>query len=204
MQKRALKTKERILRSSIRLFARYGYNGISVDLIAKESNANKQRIYEYFKNKKTLFENCLVRSFENIAVEELDLIGELEKDNGNMTEVILRHYMRLHEKHPDFWKLISWANLEPEPFCKCLKNIKAESYGKLNAFYVRGQEAGIFRKDISFGVYMFILFAVTYFYHSNQKTLSNTLNSGLFTQTGAEQIVNSCAMLLSTKGVASI
>lgn len=202
MQERAVKTRERILKSSLHLFARYGYHGTSVDRIAKESNANKQRIYQYFKNKKSLFETCLIKSFENIAIEELDLINELGCDCANMTEVILRHYMKLHEKHPDFWKLISWANLESEPFYKCLKNIKAENYTKLNAVYEKGQEKGIFRKDISFEVYMFILFAVTYFYRSNQKTLSSTLNSGLFTHEGADKIVSSCAMLLSTKGVA--
>ncbi|MDD5598968.1 MAG: TetR family transcriptional regulator [Victivallaceae bacterium] len=197
MQERAVKTRDRILKTSQHLFACHGYHGVSVDRIAAESGANKQRIYEYFKNKKCLLESCLVKSFAEAGKEEISMLKQISDDCSNMTSVILKHYMRLHKKHPDFWKLISWVNLEEEPFYKCLKNIKDDSYSKLSIYYRKGQENGSFQKDLSFEEYMFFLFAVTYFYHSNRKTLSNTLNTELFAAHGADRIINKCVTMLS-------
>jgi len=133
-------------------------------------------------------ENCSRDSF---------MLEQINDDGSNLTSVILKHYMRLHKKHPDFWRMISWVNLEKEPFYKCLKNIKDDSYRKLSVYYRKGQENGNLKKDLSFEDYMFFLFAVTYFYHSNRKTLSNTLNTELFTAQGADRITNKCITILS-------
>ncbi|MHB9140142.1 MAG: TetR/AcrR family transcriptional regulator [Victivallaceae bacterium] len=197
MQERAVKTRDRILKTSQHLFAAHGYHGVSVDSIAEAAEANKQRIYEYFKSKKGLFESCLIKSFEEAGKEEAVMLEQINDDCSNMTSIILQHYMRLHKKHPDFWKLISWVNLEAEPFYKCLKNIKDDSYSKLEIYYRKGQESGIFKKEVSFEGYMFFLFAVTYFYHSNRKTLSNTLNAEMFTANGAERLISECILMLA-------
>lgn len=197
MQERALKTREKILKVSQHLFARHGYHGTSVDRIAADADANKQRIYAYFKNKKGLFESCLIKSFEDACKEEAIMLEQINDDCSNMTAVILKYYVRLHKRHPDFWKLISWVNLESAPFYKCLKNIKDDSYSKLNVYYRKGQATGIFKKDVSFEGYMFFLLAVTYFYHSNRKTLANTLSAEMFTPQGAERMVSECILMLS-------
>jgi AcrR family transcriptional regulator len=197
MQERAIKTRARILKSSKKLFAKYGYHGLTVDQIANKAKANKQRIYAYFKNKKTLFEECLVSAFEEVTIKEQELLDEINDDVSNMTLIILRFYMNIHDKYPDFWRLIAWANLESDPFYKSLDNIKAESYNKLRILYKQGQEKGIFKKDVSFEVYMFHLIAVTYFYHSNRKTLASTLSEELFTAQGYEKIIKESEILIS-------
>lgn len=197
MQERALKTRAQILKTAQHLFACHGYHGTNIDSIAVKANANKQRIYQYFGSKKKLFETCLIQSFEEASRQESAMLEQITADCRNMTSVILQHYMRLHKTHLDFWKLISWVNLEAEPFYKCLKKIKDDSYRKLSVFYRRGQHTGIFDKKVSFEGYMFFLFAVTYFYHSNRKTLSNTLTSDLFTSKGSERIIRECILLLS-------
>ncbi len=196
MQERALKTRGRILRTSKRLFAGYGFHGTSVDRIAAEAKANKQRIYEYFSSKRGLFEACLKSSYEDAGREEEIMLGKIGGDCAGMTEVILGHYMELHRKHPEFWRLISWANLEPDHAYKWLKNVKDESYRKLGALYRKGQEAEVFSRDVSFEAYMFMLFAVTFFYHSNRRTLANTLDPKLFTPDGAARIVRDCARMI--------
>ncbi|MDD5727138.1 MAG: TetR family transcriptional regulator [Victivallales bacterium] len=197
MQERAVKTRARILKTAQRLFASHGYHGVNVDRIAAAAGANKQRIYEYFRNKKGLFEACLVEAFTEAGKEEAVMLKQISDDGGNMTAVILEHYMRLHKQQPDFWKLISWVNLEAGDFYKCLKNIKDDSYSKLGIYYRNGQECGVFSQDLSFEEYMFFLFSVTYFYHSNQKTLSNTLSKKLFSREGQERIISKCVAMLS-------
>ncbi len=197
MQERAIKTKLRILESARRLFAKYGYHGLSVDRIANHAKANKQRIYEYFKNKKTLFEVCLVSTFEEVIINEQELLDEINDDISNMSSIILRFYMKVHDKYPNFWRLIAWANLESEPFYKSLNNIKAESYDKLRVLYKRGQEKGIFKQNVSFEVYMFHLIAVSYSYHSNRKTLASTLSEELFSDQGYEKLIKESEILIS-------
>jgi AcrR family transcriptional regulator len=197
MQERAIKTKQRILKSAKKLFSKYGYHGLSIDRIANHAKANKQRIYEYFKNKKTLFEVCLSSTFEEVTIKEQKLLDEINGDVSNMTSIILRFYMKIHDKYPDFWRLIAWANLEREPFYKSLNNIKAESYDKLRVLYKHGQGKGIFKAAVSFEVYMFHLIAVSYFYHSNRKTLASTLSEELFCDQGYEKIIKESAILIS-------
>jgi AcrR family transcriptional regulator len=49
------KTKEKILRVAEKLFAEKGYNGTSIDKIAKTAGVNKGLIYYHFKDKKDIF-----------------------------------------------------------------------------------------------------------------------------------------------------
>lgn len=199
MQERAIKTKNRILKAARTLFAKHGYHGLSVDRIANRAKANKQRVYEYYKNKKTLFEACLVSAFEEVSAKEAELFESTEMEPETMTPTILRFYMRVHDEHPEFWRLLAWANLENEPFYKCLENINAETYERLRGPYERGRERGVFSGEGSFEAYMFALYAISYFYHSNQKTLASTLDAELFTDEGKERLVAQCAAMLVSK-----
>lgn len=49
------KTKEKILKVAEKLFAEKGFNGTSIDKIAKTAGVNKGLIYYHFKNKKDIF-----------------------------------------------------------------------------------------------------------------------------------------------------
>jgi len=189
MQKRALETRERILKTAVKLFSKSGYHGSSVDLIAEKSGANKQRIYAYFGNKAALFESCLLRVFEEVNETEKALLRVGEKDIPAMTGIILRHYLEVHETHPEFRRLIAWANLESEPFYKCLKDIKERSLDHLGKLYIKGQSSGIFHEEVSFEVYIFTIIAVSFVYYSNSRTLSCSLDGPLFTAEGAGRLL---------------
>jgi AcrR family transcriptional regulator len=197
VQKRAIQTKSRILKAALRLFARYGFHGTTIDRIAVRATANKERIYGYFGSKRGLFEACLVSEFEAVSRMDDEMLAGIGENPSVMTETLLRHYLHVHQRFPEFWRLLAWANLEPEPFYRSLKNIKEGSYARLRCLYVSGQECGVFRKSVSFEVYLFALLAVTYFYHSNRRTLSSTLNQELFTETGAERLILECSQMLA-------
>ena len=55
MQQRAVKTRQQILESAVRVFAEKGFSGATVDEIAEAAAVNKQRIYAYFGSKQGLF-----------------------------------------------------------------------------------------------------------------------------------------------------
>lgn len=197
MQQRAVKTKNKILKTAQKLFARHGYHATTVDSIADKANVNKQRIYAYYQNKAKLFESCLLDAFEEINQQEKILFDLIKEKPGNMSEIILTHYMTIHQNHPDFWRLIAWANLEHKPFFKSVKNINKDILSHLRTFYKEGKEKKIFPEKVSFEVYMFVLYAISYFYHSNRKTLTNTLNAELFSNEGMHQVITETVQLLA-------
>jgi hypothetical protein len=80
--------------------------------------------------------------------------------------------------------LLSWENLNGG---KTLSesdwhNIQSEYINKLKYFYNLGQQKGIFNREVDFSSYIISIFATTYFYHSNQLTISNLLNLKLTTK----------------------
>ncbi|OGV35553.1 MAG: hypothetical protein A2020_07055 [Lentisphaerae bacterium GWF2_45_14] len=196
MQKRALETRGRILASAVKLFSKSGYHGTSVDLIAEKSACNKQRIYAYFGGKAALFEESLRHVFEEVNRSDEVLMNITKDSLPDMTGIILRHYFSVHKAHPDFWRLISWANLEDEPFHKCLKDIKEKSYSYLKKLYGEGQSAGIFERKVSFEVYIFTIMSISFIYYSNRRTLSHSLDEKLFTAKGAENLIVEAELLL--------
>lgn len=60
------KTKEKIIRVAEKLFAEKGYNGTSVDKIAKTAGINKGLIYYHFKDKKDIFVSIMKNIIDEI------------------------------------------------------------------------------------------------------------------------------------------
>lgn len=57
-------TKEKILMTALRLFARDGYEAVSVSTIAGELGITKGALYKHYKNKRDIFESIVERMFE--------------------------------------------------------------------------------------------------------------------------------------------
>ena len=69
----SVKTKEKIILSAMEVFAKDGYDGVSVDLIAHKADINKAMIYYYFTNKSKLYEvvieKVLLDIYDTIILE---------------------------------------------------------------------------------------------------------------------------------------
>ena len=57
-------TKEKILMTSLHLFARDGYEAVSVSMIAKELGITKGALYKHYKNKRDIFDSIVERMFQ--------------------------------------------------------------------------------------------------------------------------------------------
>lgn len=57
-------TKERILTTALRLFARDGYEAVSVSDIAQALGMTKGALYKHYKNKRDLFDSMIARMLE--------------------------------------------------------------------------------------------------------------------------------------------
>lgn len=60
--------RERILDEAVPLFAEFGFQGVSIDKIAKQLKVTKPFIYTYFKNKDALLEEIFARAAENLLI----------------------------------------------------------------------------------------------------------------------------------------
>ena len=54
-------TKENILRTALRLFARDGYEAVSTSAIAGELGMTKGALYKHYKNKRAIFDSIVAR-----------------------------------------------------------------------------------------------------------------------------------------------
>jgi len=174
------KTKASILKAAIELFSKKGYHGSAVDEIAARAAINKERIYAYFGSKEALFETALVAVYEDSCDCDKALLELSAKDVPGLSSKILSHYMELYRKKPEFWRMIAWANLEYRKTPEALKQVKSESLLHLKSLFEKGRKDGVFAKALSFEVYIYSLWALTFFHSANRLTLEASLSETLF------------------------
>lgn len=57
-------TKEKILNTALKLFARDGYEAVSVSMIAGELGMTKSALYKHYKNKRDIFDSIVERMYQ--------------------------------------------------------------------------------------------------------------------------------------------
>ena len=60
-------TKRRIMQAATTEFAQHGPDGTTVERIARRAGVNKERVYNYFEGKRTLFATVLRDELANVA-----------------------------------------------------------------------------------------------------------------------------------------
>lgn len=179
-QARARATRERIFRVAGEVFAARGFDGARVGEIARRAGVNRQRLYAYFGSKGELYRQVLIDVYAQVAHHE-GLLGLTVDDVPVMTARIVDRFFEIHEANPRFWRLLCWENLNggrsltPADWDR----LRAAYIAHLNCLYAEGQRRGQFRPDVDFTTYLLVLFSTTYFYYSNQMTLSHLLGVAL-------------------------
>ncbi|MEN6387031.1 MAG: TetR family transcriptional regulator [Phycisphaerales bacterium] len=189
VQERAVKSREKILSSAQRVFSQKGLHGARIDEIARLANINKQRIYAYFSSKKNLYHQVLIAVY-SLAASNEKIIALREEDIPRMTFKIIESFLDFHQKHPEFWRLLAWENLNGG------KSLKNEDWKAIRSSYVDhiknlfeiGKNQGFVNVNVDFSTYILTIFSITYFYFSNQLTISHLLNLDLESITIRQQI----------------
>lgn len=176
-QKRAKESKDKILESAIEVFAENGPDGARVDEIEARAGINKQRIYAYFGSKDNLYRNVLLKVYAQ-AAENRRLLNLGEADLSELTERIIEAFFDFHQDNPLFWRLLAWENLKGGTSLRDedWENIQSKYIAHLKKLYEKGQDMGVFSEEIGFNSYIIAIFAVSFFYYSNQLTISHLLN----------------------------
>jgi len=174
-------TRDNILRAATRVFARYGYEGGSVEKISRSAKSYDRMIYYYFGSKEGLFIEVLEDMYRRMNDAELALDLDIEKPVDSLMDVI-RFVVTYYSKNPEFITLLNTENLHRGKHIS--KSARARDYSSPAIAIIRqllesGVEKDVFRSDVSARNIYLLIAATGYFYISNRHTLSAFLGEDL-------------------------
>jgi len=174
-------TRENILRAAIKIFAKHGLDGGSIDQISKAANSHDRMIYYYFGNKEGLFVAALEETYRRFNAAEAALKLDTTQPLVALKQVV-QFILRYYKKNPEFVTLLNSENLHGGKHIA--KSSKAREYsspaiGVVDQVLACGIEQGVFRKDLSSRDLYMMIAALGYFYQSNRFTLSAFLGENL-------------------------
>ena len=174
-------TRGSILRAATRVFARYGYEGGSVEKISKTAKSFDRMIYYYFGSKEGLFIEVLEDMYRRMNDAELKLSLDIGQPVESLKDVI-RFVVRYYGKNPEFITLLNTENLHRGKHIS--KSMRAREYSSPAIAIIRqllesGVSQGVFRSDVSARNVYLLIAATGYFYISNRHTLSAFLGEDI-------------------------
>ncbi|MBO8151209.1 MAG: hypothetical protein DRP91_04030 [Candidatus Neomarinimicrobiota bacterium] len=142
-------TKDRIIDIAIEMFAKKGYENVSMNEIAKEVGISKPAIYYYFESKEKLFiemMNVVTEKFLNSIEEVFEKDVPPEQKLLNMIETM---FEKTKEK-PKIFRIIHGLNIEDTKaeFVLKFKDRFRFIRENLRKIIIEGKNSGKFRQDI--------------------------------------------------------
>jgi len=180
-------TRDAILRAATKVFARYGYDGGSVEKISQAAKSYERMIYYYFGSKEGLFVAVLEGIYKRMHDAEAAIAFDMSHPVDALAKVI-RFMLRYYRANPDFVTLLSIENLHKGRHVA--KSVHAREYSSravaiIDDILASGAARGLFRSNlIARDVYLLIA-ATGYFYMSNRYSLSGFLGEQLDTPEAA-------------------
>ena len=104
--------KQQIMQAALKVFASQGFNGATINMIAKEAGIAKGLMYSYYESKEKLLGELLTFGMQKAAsfLYE-DATGKLETKKDFAAS--LRKMIQLFLEEADFWRLYTMLALQP-------------------------------------------------------------------------------------------
>ena len=193
------RSQQAILRAARDEFAAHGLGGARVDRIAERAAVNKRLIYYYFANKDSLFVAVLEDAYRQIRDAEKQLhLADLAPSDAvrRLTEFTWNYYLA----HPEFLTLLNSENLHRGRHLeqsRRAREMNSPLVQTLGEILERGRTAGVFRGGID-PVQLYISIAgLSYFYLSNNHTLSAIFGRNLMSpKARSERLSHICDVIL--------
>jgi AcrR family transcriptional regulator len=180
-------------------FAEYGLGGARMDRIAERAALNKRLIYYYFEDKETLFQAVLEQSYRDIreAEQQLNLLELAPADAlRRLVEFTWAYYL----EHPEFLTLLNSANLHKARHLQESRKARELNFPlieMLAGILERGRRDGTFRGGVDPMQLYISIAGLSYFYLSNNHTLSAIFGRDLLTaKARQERLTHMCDVIL--------
>jgi AcrR family transcriptional regulator len=168
------KSRANILQAARTEFARSGLGGARVDQIAKMAGINKRMLYHYFGNKDDLFCAVLEANYAHKRDSEKALELELAEPVEAIRKLIALTW-DYYLKHPEFLTLLNSANLHQAKHLKKsteIRKMHTPFVSMIKSVLDRGVSQKVFKKNVDPAQLYISIAGLSYFYLSNQYTLS--------------------------------
>lgn len=181
-------TRDNILSAATTVFARFGYDGGSVQKISKLAKSVDRMIYYYFGSKEGLFIEVLENAYRRMNDAELKLKLDTSQPVNGLNAVIA-FVLSYYRKNPEFITLLNIENLQRGKHIA--KSERAKEYSSpaiavISELLQNGVGQKLFKKDVSARNVYLLIVATAYFYMSNRYTLSAFLGENLQTPAAIE------------------
>ena len=174
------RTRRRILQAAIRLFAKHGFHAVSVDQIVGQARVNKRMVYHYFGSKDALFETALSEVYKRIEEIEFHAVERGRSPREKLSR-LLESYFEFLDREPEFTRLLQWENLEKGRHLTKENHLLTKNpfLERFRAIVQDGVATGEFRSDLDVTHLMIHFIGLCFIYHSNQFSLSQSLELDL-------------------------
>jgi TetR/AcrR family transcriptional regulator, upper aerobic nicotinate degradation pathway regulator len=174
-------TRESILRAATKVFAKYGYDGGSVEKISRAARSYDRMIYYYFGSKEGLFIAVLEGIYRRMDDAEAALELDASRPVESLTAVI-RFVLGYYRKNPEFVTLLNTENLHKGRHIA--KSLRAHEYSSraisiIGEVVQAGIAQGLFRPGVAPRDLYLLIASTGYFYTSNRHTLTAFLGEPL-------------------------
>lgn len=177
----AVATQAALIQAAISEFSRNGFAGARVDEIARTAGVNKQLVYHYFNSKQGLYLVALESVYSEIREKEKQLSLEALEPLEAMSQLVAFSFDYLAE-HPEFIALLTDENRNRASHIlesNVLRKMHSPFIDMLDATLKQGVARGVFRSDIdALNLYISIA-GISYFFFSNNHTLSAIFGKSL-------------------------
>ena len=161
--------KDRIIERAVVLFTENGIKGITMDDLAQHMGMSKRTIYEYFKDKKELVNECILY-FEHLRDKKTK---EIFDSSENMFEALLKLYqeslINMQKINKNFFDDIKKYFPETN---QCRIQKKEEKIKKIAQFFKKGVELGLIRKELNVEVLSALAEETNLLFSSNSLLIS--------------------------------
>ena len=173
-------TRDSILRAAIKVYAKHGYRGGSVEKISKAAKSVDRMIYYYYGNKEGLFVAVLEEIYRRFNEAEAALTLDPDQPIASL-EAMIRFVVRYYRAHPEFVSLLNSENLHRGKHVGSRRTSEYSSpaVGTTDRVLRSGIEKGLFRSDVAARDLYLLIAAAGYFHQSNRFTLSAFLGEDL-------------------------
>ena len=145
------KARELLLQAAIRLFAEFGFDGVTVRDIAKRAGVNFSMISYHFGGKEALYRAC-IEEFGRTRVElSRGLIGPVSSRDEfiEKLKLIIRHVLEEMGKQPELLRIISREIEAGLPIAsEVFEATFLKVFRSIVEFYSRAQQQGYIKKDL--------------------------------------------------------
>ena len=104
------RSRQRILKTAIRLFAEKGFAGTSVDEIVDMTGINKRMVYHYFGSKELLYQQALATEYGKLEMLEIKTLHSEAPIEKTVYDIVAAYFAFL-QANEEFVQLILQENL---------------------------------------------------------------------------------------------